>query len=1046
MARRRELSEPFLRPGVTLAPTLFMQPTISKDDTLGAAVVEDSLDTQNETEHSTHGSGDWRKALQAQRKDGLPVTDGTGHARLQGQVAPSWTDERVTTLAGRPNITLALSSLADEYLYIDILDENRTSSQYMAFLLDVIHNLQARLEFQKRNIKPLPLVKEDQTEAMVLDKGPRSLVLHRVFCGTSHHDHNATVYEDAPTLINQDSGASLGEEMLCGKVVIGDVGAYLRKQNNVQFVVYKEYRCGHVSSWGVQKQRRKDESLATAFNMTRSDISPRQERMKIVSPTLQRALNGVATCKLDKILFEDSCEDSEELQAPYMFLFHHRRQLQEVAQENQVHGPSVKFLLEYLNANFGQEYIDAEAMIARGLVAENNIDKLFKPNQIVVTQEKGIFNAYMLDEWPVKKSNRLLFSGWQWSYNGWSLYRNEWQHILDLNFLDEKHIKTLEVRPIDYVEEDVIIRLRERGNQFWSMKRQRLVSYDGWDYHHSYFYSRERFMVDMATYAKIHGSRQGLKIGGPDGFDSMPRIIPQDDSLTDDQSLLLPPTMHGYSLREKKWVSINIDQMSDVVWNKKAFKRLVLDSETKDLISALIDVRMSDSKKMDDLVVGKGNGLIMLLHGSPGTGKTLTAESVAEFAEKPLYRVTCGDMGTEAMDVEKYLETVLYLAKIWNCVLLLDEADVFLEERSVSDLQRNSLVSVFLRVLEYYEGIMILTSNRVGTFDEAFQSRIRVALRYEPLTFKSRKAIWRNFFDMLDDDDDDIKVNIRGLDDRLEELAAYKMNGRQIRNVLLTARQLALHRQESLEWKHLSQVLILSDNFSKYLKDIRGGSSNPNRMDGKSRKEDCLDCPNLIQPPYTDPCEQDTVSTYVRPTTCHAASVPDPASMPPLPIEEERILELIHNALDTMHKQPLPYFYSGIDAVITRLVQVGMKISAKHEGQAVEEKLNGMAEVSRVLGAVRALIDSHLIRNRREVAIQRCVTGHLTLWLSMVDAWLSCCEQFARKNKRHFSAEVAVFEDPQRELTAIAREHGPDKSYGFDSFVQLFDYLGLINA
>ncbi|KAI1852553.1 hypothetical protein JX265_013012 [Neoarthrinium moseri] len=146
-----------------------------------------------------------------------------------------------------------------------------------------------------------------------------------------------------------------------------------------------------------------------------------------------------------------------------------------------------------------------------------------------------------------------------------------------------------------------------------------------------------------------------------------------------------------------------------------------------------------------------------------------------------------------------------------------------------------------------------------------------------------------------------------------------------------------------------------------------------------------------------------------------------------------------------MHKQPLPYFYSGIDAVITRL-QVGMKISAKHEGQAVEEKLNGMAEVSRVLGAVRALIDSHLIRNRREVAIQRCVTGHLTLWLSMVDAWLSCCEQFARKNKRHFSAEVAVFEDPQRKLTAIAREHGPDKSYGFDSFVQLFDYLGLINA
>src|SRR5205814_9228541 len=101
-----------------------------------------------------------------------------------------------------------------------------------------------------------------------------------------------------------------------------------------------------------------------------------------------------------------------------------------------------------------------------------------------------------------------------------------------------------------------------------------------------------------------------------------------------------------------------------------------------------------------DLVENKGNGLIMLLHGSPGTGKTLTAESVAEVAKKPLYRVTCGDVGTSAETVEKYLESVLILGSIWECVVLLDEADVFLEERQVTDLARNALVSVFLRVLE----------------------------------------------------------------------------------------------------------------------------------------------------------------------------------------------------------------------------------------------------------------------------------------------------------------------------------------------------------
>jgi hypothetical protein len=48
-------------------------------------------------------------------------------------------------------------------------------------------------------------------------------------------------------------------------------------------------------------------------------------------------------------------------------------------------------------------------------------------------------------------------------------------------------------------------------------------------------------------------------------------------------------------------------------------------------------------------------------------------------------------------------------------VLLIDEADVFLEKRTLTDVHRNALVSVFLRLLEYYEGILFLTTNRVAT-------------------------------------------------------------------------------------------------------------------------------------------------------------------------------------------------------------------------------------------------------------------------------------------------------------------------------------------
>lgn len=95
-----------------------------------------------------------------------------------------------------------------------------------------------------------------------------------------------------------------------------------------------------------------------------------------------------------------------------------------------------------------------------------------------------------------------------------------------------------------------------------------------------------------------------------------------------------------------------------------------------------------------------------------GLAKHSQRKGWPEIAEKTLFRFTCGDIGTEPDQVETYLDSVFNLGKIWDCVVLLDEADVF---------QRNALVSVFLRVLEYNVGIHILTSNRVGTFDEAFQ-------------------------------------------------------------------------------------------------------------------------------------------------------------------------------------------------------------------------------------------------------------------------------------------------------------------------------------
>lgn len=189
-------------------------------------------------------------------------------------------------------------------------------------------------------------------------------------------------------------------------------------------------------------------------------------------------------------------------------------------------------------------------------------------------------------------------------------------------------------------------------------------------------------------------------------------------------------------------------------------------------------------------------------------------------AEKPLYRVTCGDIGTDAEGVEKYLESVLYIGTIWSCVVLLDEADVFLEERTQTDLQRNALVSVFLRVLEYYEGILILTSNRVGTFDEAFKSRVQLAMHYPSLEKDGRLEIWNTFIKDLRKNTDE--VNYDGLMDRIDILARHKLNGRQIRNTVKTARQLAYFRKEKLEYSHFEVAIGVANEFEEYVEKTHG--------------------------------------------------------------------------------------------------------------------------------------------------------------------------------------------------------------------------------
>ena len=100
--------------------------------------------------------------------------------------------------------------------------------------------------------------------------------------------------------------------------------------------------------------------------------------------------------------------------------------------------------------------------------------------------------------------------------------------------------------------------------------------------------------------------------------------------------------------------------------------------------------------------------------------KSLSAETMAETLQRPLYMVGVGELGTDAAELESNLSKILQTASVWNAILLLDECDIFMEKRKDMDIHRNAMVGVFLRLLEYYPGILFLTTNRANNIDEAF--------------------------------------------------------------------------------------------------------------------------------------------------------------------------------------------------------------------------------------------------------------------------------------------------------------------------------------
>ncbi|KAK8031936.1 hypothetical protein PG990_001670 [Apiospora arundinis] len=227
------------------------------------------------------------------------------------------------------------------------------------------------------------------------------------------------------------------------------------------------------------------------------------------------------------------------------------------------------------------------------------------------------------------------------------------------------------------------------------------------------------------------------------------------------------------------------------------------------------------SDRARDQMLQKGKGLVMLLHGAPGSGKTLTAEIAAEGTKKALIMTSVGELNKNnyAVLFERELKKVLRYATTWKAIVLLDEADVFLEARENSkNPDKNSLVAVLLKELEYFSGIVFLTTNRVESFDTAMKSRIHLSLGYHPPEQAVRRRIWTLCLQGVPAEESDIHIpnnlDRHGNDgEALEHLVSSALNGREISNAVNTARTIARFEEKRLQWGHIRTVLEVRSAF-----------------------------------------------------------------------------------------------------------------------------------------------------------------------------------------------------------------------------------------
>lgn len=462
--------------------------------------------------------------------------------------------------------------------------------------------------------------------------------------------------------------------------------------------------------------------------------------------------------------------------------------------------PFTTSMLDLMRTN--QPKIDAR--IKRGVIAFRDIPHVFSCGTLI--RSERFEKPYIAEVKSV--SRRRAFFGDMYDIKMQVIFvdqRGPRFGTIDTTIPEFSGVKSLDAMPLKPAPKELLEECAKNGKAILQRGFPFYGKYSGQMYRPSWWFTevfdaKGRVMVDPACMARFEEQ----------AYDNYVRSFRDYDSDGNDQTVeavpkkfhsIVYPFIPGFSFSNKRWGLMYAPDIENIVFRDDAIDKLVLDPAKKEMIVSLVQ---NAGLSFADLIENKGGGVIFLLHGPPGTGKTLTAEAVAEYLKRPLYSISVGELGTTPEELEDRLQMILTVAEVWNAVVLLDEGDIFLEKRS-DDIERNAMIGVFLRMLEYHQGVMFITTNRVKQFDPAFYSRISLALHYDKIDTDTRGKIIASLADAAG-------IPMRSIP--VKEMVRQDINGRQVKNIIRLAQTLAASEKRRVSQRHFKTVMSVSGQFN----------------------------------------------------------------------------------------------------------------------------------------------------------------------------------------------------------------------------------------